>query len=431
VTHPILVPVLKYFAFFHKFLQVAGVRIGALILSFTINVLLARNLGPSEYGLYAFAIALFTIIQPVAGGGLGTLAVREFPRNDDTVASKRELAGRYVAISFFLSAIIGCIVALVCYFFDIESSATLRLALLILPALVILETLRGVLVGQHRITTGQLLKELLRPGLFLASLSILFLLQKTEKSAYVALIVFGLTCWATVLVALYVNKISLRNLISFSAFRQTVMGTLRRSLPFAVISSMQFFNTRVDILFIGNLLTAEDVGFYQVAVKLSDFILLPASLVALLLAPRYSAAYKNEKRTQLRHLHTAGQIAGIAMALPIFVLCFWAGQSIIVLIFGKGYSMAVTPLLILASAKMILSARMASTMLLSMTKFEGKVMQAMLVGLVGNIILNAILVPRYGINGAASATAFMGLITFLMLSVSLYQSGVISRSSSK
>ena len=96
-------------------------------------------------------------------------------------------------------------------------------------------------------------------------------------------------------------------------------------------------------------------------------------------------------------------------------------------IYGSDYIAAVPPLLLLTVAQVVFSTTAVTTMLLSMTAFEGKVMRALMVGVVGNIILNAILIPQYGTVGAASATSMMWLVTFFILGISLYRSGVLSR----
>lgn len=410
-------------------MPVAGFRFLALGLSFATHVLLARGLGPQEFGVYAFTIALLTIVQPIAGGGLGALSIRELASlqsKDKSNEIKQNLIQNFLFISLLISTCLGLMIAIAGRIFESEISSTLDMSLIVLPAFVLAETMSGVLVGQSKVKISQFLNEVFRPALFLASLLTLFALINTKFSANAALLLIALTSWIAVLAAVFFNPVKIGVSIHLRARRGPWLVILRRSFPFAMISAMQYFNTRVDILFIGNFMTTADVGVYQIATKIAGFVHMPASLVAILLAPRFSAAYVENSKGRLRHLYFLGQFLAVALGITICLVFVLVGSNMIFWIYGSNYIAAVPPLLLLSVAQVVFSTTAVTTMLLSMTAFEGKVMRALMVGVVGNVILNAILIPQYGTVGAASATSVMWLVTFFILGNSLYRSGVLS-----
>src|SRR6056297_53012 len=129
---------------------------------------------------------------------------------------------------------------------------------------------------------------------------------------------------------------------------------------------------------------------------------MPASLVAILAAPRISAAFRGSDHARLRSLFFKKQLAAIVLALPVFAGFMTFGGQIISLGFGTEYLPAVPPMDILLILQLLLSGIAAVAMLKSMVGQEKSVLFTLLGTAVGNVILNAVLIPRYGITGAAS-----------------------------
>lgn len=399
----------------------------SLSLSLGISIYLARRLGPESFGVYAFAIAIFTILQPLSGGGIGTFATRELASTKDEGGDNAKLFANLVAASAAKSIAVGIALIIFVHLTKNDTYSLLNLGILILLGFSLTETLRGVFVGQNQPKFGQFTSEVLKPALFLIGLVAFPLLVTRPLTPVDVITIFGISSTLCFLCILSV----LRSKMKFSwvedVSRDEVLRIIRGSLPFAIISAMQYFNARVDVLFIGLLLSDADVGYYQIASRLGLFIALPGSLIAVLTAPKFSAAYKTNSKRSIRKIFFAAQIGSILLAIPICMTILVAGPDLITTLYGKAYLAAVPPLIVLSLSNFIYSLRANSEVLLAMTFHERKVMSSIIFGVVGNAILNVLLIPKYGTLGAAYATSFMGLSSFGLLLFFLYRSQILSR----
>jgi O-antigen/teichoic acid export membrane protein len=93
------------------------------------------------------------------------------------------------------------------------------------------------------------------------------------------------------------------------------------------------------------------------------------------------------------------------LALPIFLIFALFARPVVTLVFGAAYAGAAAPLAILASGQLVNATAGPVAALLSMTGHERDVGAVFTMAAIINVLLNIFLIPRFGINGAAAATA--------------------------
>jgi len=148
-----------------------GLKIASAGLTFLVTVILARTLGPADYGVYAYIYALVSLLSVPSEFGLPQLVVRETARGVSrgdyaTVQGIWRWAGRTTALlSFSLVAITLIVLWLFKEPLAGKKFSTFIWALALVP-LVSLGDLRGAaLRGLQRVMAGQLPEFLIRPGL--------------------------------------------------------------------------------------------------------------------------------------------------------------------------------------------------------------------------------------------------------------------------
>lgn len=239
-------------------------------------------------------------------------------------------------------------------------------------------------------------------NLFLAFIlfSIILFQWSTGKAMIVNSLIIAIVC------LMLISFIFVFKNIGFSKtnfnFPFTNKQILKTTLPMLLSNSLFLVMNWTDILMLSGFKTATDVGIYNTSLKIasiSTIVLIGINTIAM---PKY-AELKNE-HLRFRKFVKQTTFLIILSSLPIFIgiMLF---PDILLGIFGNEFIVGKTTLLILAVG-MFFSAISGSTVhILNMTGQEKIVQNILLISAGFNFILNFILIPIYGINGAAIATA--------------------------
>lgn len=385
--------------------------------SFLSTVLLARILGAEGYGIYAYALAFVTLISIPAQAGLPTLVVRETARG--MAEGKLGLVQGVWRWSAKVAVLIsgGLILGIGIGFLVLKGCKlnikewTFLWALLLIPP-VSLGNLRGAaLRGLHKLIIGQLPEFFIRPFLFLLFLCavVFFFHHKlTPPQAMIfnvvaAGIAFTIGAWL-----LYRNTPSNVYKARPVYERERWFGSL---IPLAFISSMLLINNQTDIVMLGIFKSPTEVGIYRVAVQMAVVAAFGLEAVNLVVAPRFSTLYTKKEMNRFQHLATRSAQAMFTFNLFITGFFILFGKMFLNLIFGKDFIYAYIPLLILLVGQMINSAAGSVGIILNMTGHEKDTACGMTISAGINVLLNLILIPHFGIKGAAIATA-ISMITW-------------------
>jgi O-antigen/teichoic acid export membrane protein len=192
----------------------------------------------------------------------------------------------------------------------------------------------------------------------------------------------------------------LRGMLSFGG--KTYLQTLASTLHF-----------RVDQYMIGYLLDPAQVGLYAIAVNLTNLILRVPDATGTVLFPRLAGASEGEAHAQTaavcRHTLFITVLAGFGY------LCL--GGVAIRVLYGEAYVDAIAPMLLMLPGVVMLSLYLLLTRNFTSRNRQEVNIAAAATALVVNVALNAILIPRLGISGAALSTAVSYSLAALILLV--------------
>lgn len=389
-----------------------ALKVAQTLLSFASGVLLARLLGAEGYGVYAYVFSLVTLLALPAGFGLPNLVVREtskaLARSEwGLVQGMWRWAGRTTAAtSLVLIVLAGGVVWVLAERFSGLQLATFAWGLVLAPLLA-LGNLRGAaLRGLHRVVEGQLPEQVLRPGVFvLFLLGAAFLLPAEKVSPATAMALHALASGLAFAVGAWLLWRATPAEIRRAAPAYNGRRWLASTLPLAFISGMQLINQRTDILMLGLFTTAAEVGIYRVAVQASTFVSFGLQAMNMVVAPQFAHLHALGDTRRLQRVVTASARAILFLTLPAVLLFALYGKPLLKLVFGAEFAAAYTPLVILALGQLVNSAAGSVGFLLNMTGHERDTARGMAVAAGGNVVLNLILIPPLGVNGAALATA--------------------------
>lgn len=392
--------------------------IGSMVLKFAyvgftfiISVLLARLMGPAQYGVYSYVYALISLLSVPSEFGLPNLVIRETARglaNGDfpRVQGIWSWATRTTAvISLSLVALTLAGIWLLRAPLSNPRLVTFLWALALVP-LIALGDLRGAaLSGLRHVVTGQLPEFLLRPGFFTLLLAMVWLVGGVSLTAPVAIalyvaasaIAFGIGAW----LLWRVTPPEVRQ----SRPRMEHRAWLMSALPLAFIGAMQLINQQASILLQGIFLPDAQIGYFRVATQVS--LLAAVGLVGInaVLAPRFAALHAQGDTVKLQRLVTSSARAILLLSLVLTIGFAALGEPFLRVFFGPLYVRAYLPMLILLLGQLINSGMGSVAVLLNMTGYERETAKGIVVSALINLGLNLALIPLWGIEGSSVATS--------------------------
>ena len=381
-----------------------------IALGFLVSVLLARMLGASGYGAYSLVVAIFSILSIFTQVGIPKLTMRETARALENEEWQRmrslwrwavlRIALLSVSVSFFVIGI-GFLAPVA---WLSEHRRLLALGALIVP-LASLGALRGaILRGLGHVILGQLPEAGLRNLLLLTLLvGISFtIIPSTPLIALSATVVATLLAFIFGAWLLFIKTPQqLRAVPNTSSVDKT---WIRAAALMGFSAGLTQINNYADLFILGSFKEPEEVGIYRIVYQVSTLVIFGLQAVSLIVAPRLARAHASGDKAKLQELVQFSSRVAVLVATPLALILFIWGKTLLTLIFGTEFEVGYSALVILVLAQLVNASFGAIGVLMNMTRNEKFLARALGIASAANVILNIILIPFFGIIGAATAT---------------------------
>jgi O-antigen/teichoic acid export membrane protein len=391
-------------------------------LLFLTSILLARTLGAESFGAYSYAIAWTAVLSIPAQMGLSILLVRDVSAYHarsawGLIAGLLRWTGRVTLLSSFSVALVAALV-----FWSLRTHVDsillgpLFVATILLPLAAWLGLKRGTMMGLHRVARGQLPEMCLQPMAFIALIAAFYLIAPGQLSASWAVGLNAIALGLALLVGKWLLGKTLPPSIRDAPPEYGRASWWRSAWALMFVGGFHVISSRTDILMLGAMATADAVGIYNVATRSTDMLVLVLMPIHRSLSPMIAGLYAAGDRVRLQQIITRTTRTIGLLSLPIAAGLIFFG-SWFLLLFGPRFVEGQVPLAILAASRYFGMLMGPVTMLLIMTTHDR--IAAYMVGgtTVINVILNLVLIPRWGATGAAIATASSGLLAAVLMVV--------------
>lgn len=388
-----------------------GTGLGFLLAAgaaFVANVLLSNMLDPDGYGSVVLMFTWATIAAQFAQLG--------FLRGSTKVVSVARMNGDLPTIKSFLvftmiAVTVGAALAGLLLFFAIKTlvpadtifwTLACFTGLLLLP-LSLCRVSSGVMLGESRNFPGAFFQSgLPYAGMLLAVISVMALNDKAGLETVVPALVIG--AYGAMLVAIGAVIWVSRDAWAVRRARFEAVPWLSLAIPLMLIGTTQILSRQVGTVVVGGLESADSVAAYYPALRISEFATFGLIAINAAVAARLSTAYARKDRALLQSTLTRAAILSMSSTIAL-VIALFLFEDFLLGLFGGVAESGRTALTILLLGQIVVAGTGSVGVLMAMSGQERFAAGAGFVVLVVNVGLHFLLVPLFGINGAALATA--------------------------
>jgi len=376
------------------------IGVGLLIMTW-----LARYLGPSNFGLLNFSSALVAIFGVLSAFGLNGIVVR------DLVVTP-ENAKHTLGSAFFIKIIASCL----SYFLLIATIIILRpqdkisfAIVAILGITLLFKTVSVInLWFESQVRYKHVLYAENTAFLIIAAVKLLMLFLDAPLISFVWAMLAESFLVAGSLIYVY-TKLEF-NPINWISTRERIGSLLKDSWPLIISSSAWILYTKIDQVMIGQLMGDASVGHYSAAVRIGETANLLPGIIAFSVIPaitkiRNKSSLLYIKQFQLTYNITIGSMIFVALLVTLL------SKQIISLLFGSEYAAAADTLKIYIWMGVFVSMATVSGRFLINEGRQIATMWRHLLGVLLNIPLNFLMIPIWGIEGAAISSLIVMAIT--------------------
>jgi O-antigen/teichoic acid export membrane protein len=375
----------------------AGAQVGGQVIGLVMLTIVARKIGPAYLGAYAFSWNVVAYVGLAATLGLPVLGMRDVSQEP---GRRRHVLIDTLTARFVLAA--GLAACLVAVSSSIAPTAASRVLLPVLAFKLVIDALTfdWYLQGCDRhssVAASRLI------GQFAYALVLLPLLAGGLAGArnYVIANLAGLAVTASILGYLVIRDIG----AWMKRPRPSVIGRrVRRSTPFLwwIALTQVYYST--DLILVAYLAGDREAGLYAAAAKLPLSIIGVASLWFTVSMPETARLHSASQLDVIRRQVRTAATTAIVIGLPFILLGPIFATDVATVFFGPKFSASGPALAILSMSVAVSLLQIVITSVVMGAGRERSYVFAMSLGAAANVGLNLVLIPVWGIVGAAAAT---------------------------
>lgn len=400
----------------------------AKVLSYIYRIAIARNYGAESYGLFSLALMVTGWISTLVVFGLndGLLRYISIFRGKKEYNKINYIFRKAFYLLLFSSLIAGVVLFIFSSFIanNIFHNPELKIFLQLFSAsipfdvilVVFFASLRAYEKVGWRIFISTILTTALQVGF-------IFLFVAAGLGIIAIPLSYLVAMFFVFIVALIVLKKQVPGIFAKKEYRgkkNIFKEVLSYSWPLIFAEIIWKIFKWTDSFLIGYFKTAAEVGFYNAAMPIAMLIAFSSDLFMQMFVPLINKEYSKKNVEVVKQLSQQVGKWLFFTNLPILILLFLFPGEFLNLLFGPEFIVAAKALKILTVGVMFLSLSGISTRLLGMIGKSKKVMFDIIIMASINLILNILLIPKYGITGAAISTTFSFIILSTMLVLQAY-----------
>lgn len=368
----------------------------------------SRTLGVDNMGRINYSLSIISYFSLLASLGINIFAQREGAKYRDNDDKFNLIASRIYTLN-----VLTTLLAAICLYILVlnsDSLSTYRLIILIQSVSIFTTTLgiewiNIVFEDYKAITIRTLL-------MYLISIVLTYSLVRSPNDITIYV---GIQSLVNILICIF-NRIHCRKYVKISLIVDWMtLAYLKKSLIFFANNLTITIYVNIDMIMLGSLRTSYDVGIYSVPVKIYSILKTILSSIYIVMISRLTSLIWKKEYGRFKELFTSNTKLLVTLLIPVSFLLFTLSDKTILIMSGPEYAKSTTSLQILSISLVfaILGGLITNCVNLPLNKERVNFLASLSAAII-NIILNIIIIPKYGANGAAMSTLVAEFFVFII-----------------
>lgn len=386
---------------FIKYLKNSGwmfsTRVISLVLSFIVTTYIARYLGPYNYGQLSYAVSFVGIFSFLSSLGIDSVLYRELISFKDR---RSEYMGTALILKLFAGLFALTLTVSAAYLSNLSG---VGLLIIILISFTFIFNSFNIIAYEFQADVDGKITSIISIAVtcVLSLLKIGVVVFEKGLIYLASVLLFESLLYATLYIYFRLKKYG--SITSWSYNPQVARSLIHDSWPMMFTAAFSVIYARIDQIFIKSLINIESVGIYDAAVRLSEvWYFIPNIVLSSLFPAIMNSKMDNATTYFKRQKYLFLLMLGLSTSISIFVTIF--AKEITLIVFGSAFISSYIILQVYIWSLVGTYMNHAISHFLIAENYRKMIFTSSLFGMVTNIILNIVLIPMYGILGAAIAT---------------------------
>jgi len=396
------------------------------IFTYLYRVILARNFGQEDYGLFSLAVIVANLFVAVLslglqGGLIRYISLYRGKKENEKIKSIIRFSLTATLITSFIGAgvlfFFSDIIATT-FFHNLELAIFLRWFAIFIPIMLFSGLFHCIVLAYEKIGWYSFIGNILNPLSQLLLLVFFILLGLNTEAITLS---YNMSFVFMLLTAFLVCKLGIKTIFEKPNLKKEEIKEVNRKLfsyswPLIFSGLISYFFSSIDSFLIGYFKSISDVGIYNAAVPIALFLLVAPTFFLQLFLPIITKEYSQNNNQLISKLSKQLSKWIFIFNLPLLIILLLFPGAVINILFGAEYIEAGNALRFLSLGAFFYSLFQISDNLLFMVGKSKRILINLIIATGVGILLNFLLIPRYGINGAAFST-MTGYFVWGILSV--------------
>jgi O-antigen/teichoic acid export membrane protein len=386
-----------------------AIRVVSAGLAYLSQILLARWMGGSGYGIYVYVWTWVLLLGSMMDFGISASAQKIIP--EYRISGNRALLRGFLsgsrwmtfAVSSLVSLLLAGVVKLLSTFIEAGAIVPLYIGCLTLPPFVVANTQDGIARSHDWMRLGLMPQFIVRQGLIIGFTAGAFALG-FHLGATAAMAASAAAVWIAMIGQMIELNRRLAGHVEPGTRAYDFRGWLAISLPILLVESFYLLLSYTDVLVLQQFRPSEEVGVYFAVVKTLALVSFIHYAMSATTAHRFAEfhALGDKARLSAYVAHAIVWTFWPSLAATVALLAF--GKPLLWL-FGPQFVIGYDIMFVAAIGLVVRSAIGPVERLLNMLGHQHICALAYALAFVMNVALCVVLIPRFGGHGAAAATS--------------------------
>lgn len=390
---------------------------GLIIVSLVTSIILARRLGPDGRGIYAVVISVASLAVSMTNTGINSAIVYYVARRQMSLSDMIQRSfGLSIIVSIFATAFAALTLVFSWILYPGISINFLLIGITMIPIIIFTNNFASIFAGIEDFASNNILQLSTQFATLLLTIILVALLPLGILGGILSIVIGNLSglIAAVILIHRQTEVKQLSPIFDWQYIREVSVYGLKTQIGYLAT----ILNYRADIFILNWFTGTAFVGIYTQAVQIGEQMWLLSRALASAVLPRISAleGFDNERSKITSIMARYLLWINIAASVTLYIIA----EPAIVLLYGEEFRASATALkFLLPGLVAVGTSRIISSDIAGRGKPELNGLHSFIAAII-NIVLNIILIPRYGFIGSAIATT-ISYTTLYVLKLSAFR----------